>query len=176
MIREAVGIAFDGVASRDLSMPIDRFAANRWSTVYVGRGEGAVHGFDPLRRFEVARTLSTLMRPAVVVVPGGFDWRSLAGNEAVLEALRRSATSGAYVIGVSTGALVVAAAGLLGDRHATGHWLALDDLAALGAVVDHDPLVRSGKVFTASGALAALDAVDTIVAEVLWGREVAPVE
>jgi transcriptional regulator GlxA family with amidase domain len=171
----AVGLAFEGVASRDLSMPIERLTASGWFTQFVGRTTGSVHGFDPLRRFDVDLTVTDTANPVAVVVPGGFDWRGLARDEVVLAWLRRSAASGAFVVGVSTGALVVAAAGLLGDRHATGHWLALDDLAALGAVVDPDPLVRSGKVFTASGALAALDAVDAIIEEVRWGRGSAPV-
>lgn len=65
----------------------------------------------------------------LVLVPGGPGARFLAEDAAVLELLRNKRKD-ALTVSVCTGALVLAAAGLLGGRRATTHHLALDALAA----------------------------------------------
>lgn len=175
----AVAFTFHGVATRDLDLPLAALRAAGVAAELVGERPGTVHGFDPVGAFEIARRfdappLSGATAPPpppdIVLVPGGFAWRRLAGDDAVTSWLRDVADGGAYVVGISTGALVVAAAGLLGEQRATGHWLALDDLQTLGAVVDAAPLVRSGRVFTAAGGLPAVEAIGVIVEEVRWSR------
>jgi len=52
---------------------------------------------------------------------------------------------------VCTGALGLAAAGVLQGLEATTHWLALDVLKQFGAIPMKERVVRQGKVFTAAG-------------------------
>jgi putative intracellular protease/amidase len=181
----AVAFTFHGLATRDLELPLAALARAGISAELVGSAPGIVHGFDPVRAFEIARRFDRPDRSRaehvaagdrpeaatdLVLVPGGFAWRQLADDIAVTGWLRATADEGAYVVGISTGALLVAASGLLGEQRATGHWLALDDLEALGAVVDDEPLVRAGRVFTAAGGLPAVEAIEVIVDELRWSR------
>jgi transcriptional regulator GlxA family with amidase domain len=58
---------------------------------------------------------------------------------------------------VCTGALTLAAAGILDGVEATTHWSSLDDLAALGAKPVKERVVVRGKVITAAGVSAGID-------------------
>jgi putative intracellular protease/amidase len=167
-VNECVAFAYAGLASRDLEHPVDELTREGFAVTFVGFEPGPVTGFDPLRTFRVERAFEAIDAARLVIVPGGFAWRRLAATARVVSWLQRLAGGDSYVLGISTGALVVAAAGLLPDRPATGHWLALDDLAALGARSTDDPVVRAGRIFTVGGGLPAVEAIRLIVEEWRW--------
>jgi transcriptional regulator GlxA family with amidase domain len=76
---------------------------------------------------------------------------------------------------VCTGALVLAAAGLLDGRRATSHWLWCDELARdyPRVTVERDPIyVRDGNCYTSAGVTAGIDLALALVEEDL-GRSVA---
>jgi transcriptional regulator GlxA family with amidase domain len=77
-----------------------------------------------------------------------------------------------WTTSVCTGSLVLAAAGLLAGRRATSYWLALDQLAALGAVPTEERVVVDGKYMTAAGVSAGIDMALTLAAHIA-GDEVA---
>jgi transcriptional regulator GlxA family with amidase domain len=77
-----------------------------------------------------------------------------------LDRLRALAEAGVLVTSVCTGALVLAAAGLLHNRPATTHSANLDLLAELEPTIDirsHDRYVDDGEVITAAGVSAGID-------------------
>ena len=103
-------------------------------------------------------------RPDIVVVPGG-GWigRSPAGawaevqHGALPKKLAQLHREGAVMTSVCTGAMLLAAAGLLKDRPATTNHGALDELAATGAQVIRARVVDDGDVITAGGITCGLD-------------------
>ena len=121
--------------------------------------------------------------PDIVVVPGGYGNRDLLEDEDVLGWLREAHEHTKWTTSVCTGSLLLAAAGILGGLEATTHWLARDELAALGAVPVPDRVVRQGKIVTAAGVssgidmalhLAALEAGDTVAQAIQLGIEYDP--
>jgi uncharacterized protein (DUF427 family)/putative intracellular protease/amidase len=100
----------------------------------------------------------------VLVVPGG-GWaaRSEVGawGEAQrgdwLPLLRAAADSGTLMAGVCTGVMLLARAGVVGDRPATTHRGARDDLAAAGAQVLDQRVVDDGDLVTAGGVTSGID-------------------
>ncbi len=75
--------------------------------------------------------------------------------------MRRQAAQSTYVMSVSTGSLLLAAAGLLQDVDASGHWLAHDVLEAAGAHAADEAVTWSGKYVTTSGTVAAAEVAAT---------------
>ena len=121
--------------------------------------------------------------PDIVVVPGGFGTRDLLEDEDILGWLREAHEQTKWTTSVCTGSLLLAAAGILDGLEATTHWLARDELAALGAVPVPDRVVRQGKIVTAAGVssgidmalhLAALEAGDTVAQAIQLGIEYDP--
>ena len=100
----------------------------------------------------------------LLVVPGGgWNDRSRTGAWSEVErgvlpqAIRARHEAGATIASVCTGAMLLAAAGLLTDRPAVTHHGAIDDLEAAGAKVIHARVVDDGDIVTAGGVTSGLD-------------------
>jgi len=102
--------------------------------------------------------------PDVVIVPGG-GWIDQA-PVGVREEVRRGMLparlaqlhgAGATMASVCTGAMLLAAAGLLQDRPATTNRAALNDLQASGAEIIRARVVDDGDVITAGGITSGFD-------------------
>jgi transcriptional regulator GlxA family with amidase domain len=103
-------------------------------------------------------------RPDMVIVPGGgLNSGAPVGVLAELErgalpaALARLHADGVTVASVCTGAVLLAAAGLLEGRPATTHHLALERLREAGAQVVDARVVDDGDILTAGGVTSGLD-------------------
>ncbi len=103
----------------------------------------------------------------VLVYPGGRGTRPLAADSAHLAWVRHLRATTPLLASVCTGALVFAAAGLLGGRPATTHWAAFDELAAIDPSVLADTEARfvdDGDVITSAGVSAGIDMALHLVA------------
>jgi transcriptional regulator GlxA family with amidase domain len=108
----------------------------------------------------------------VLVHPGGDGTAALADDEAHLEWLRQQRSQVPLVASVCTGALVLAAAGLLRGRPATSNRLLLDQLNSIDETIEVRREVRfvdDGDIVTAAGLSAGID-----MALHLVGRFVSP--
>jgi transcriptional regulator GlxA family with amidase domain len=103
-------------------------------------------------------------RPNLVIVPGG-GWAGGArvGVRAEIERgviparIAEWYAGGANFAAVCTGAMLIAAAGLMRDRPATTHHSALNDLAAAGAKLVRARVVDAGRIITSGGVTSGLD-------------------
>jgi transcriptional regulator GlxA family with amidase domain len=102
-------------------------------------------------------SLDDVPHPDVIVVPGGPGEEEARQDERVLSWLRAAHETSQWTTSVCTGALTLAAAGVLSGVEATTHWMALDELAALGADPVSERVVPRGKVITAAGVSAGID-------------------
>lgn len=93
----------------------------------------------------------------VVCVPGGPGHLQAMEDAATLDFLKRQAPGCRYVTAVCTGALVLAAAGLLKGYRATTHWMSLERLAAFGAEPVSDRVVTDRNRVTGGGVTAGID-------------------
>lgn len=106
-----------------------------------------------------AAGLDELVGADLVVVPG---WRGLdaAVPASLSEALRFAARRGARIASLCSGAVVLAASGLLDGRRATTHWRYLEALSSrypTARFVSNVLYVEDGPVMTAAGSAAAID-------------------
>jgi transcriptional regulator GlxA family with amidase domain len=110
----------------------------------------------------------TTTRVAVdtLVVVGGPVAAEATDDPALVAGVRRIATRSRRVVGVCTGALILAAAGLLDGRRATTHWNFGDALAATypEVEVDTDPIyVTDDHIWTSAGVTAGFDLMLALV-------------
>ena len=118
------------------------------------------------------RSLQEIPAPDIVLVPGGpGEVAARAGGE-MLRWLRGAHRDSTWTSAVCTGSLVLAAAGLLDGVPATTHWLAMDELAALGALPTSRRVVFEGKIVTAAGVSAGID-MALALAERIAGERIA---
>ncbi|PWU01663.1 MAG: AraC family transcriptional regulator [Candidatus Melainabacteria bacterium] len=103
-------------------------------------------------------------KPSLLCIPGG-GWLSRAPQGAwaeaergdILSTIREFHAAGVTLAAICTGALLLARAGLLKDRHATTNHRAIEELKALGARVIKARVVDDGDIVTAGGITSSLD-------------------
>lgn len=93
----------------------------------------------------------------VLCVPGGPGINACLSDEELLQFLRQQSQQARYVTSVCTGALILAAAGLLEGYQATTHWLSLDLLRQFGVKVRNERVVQDGNRITGAGVSAGID-------------------
>lgn len=134
--------------------------------VTVGEHTGPVRSEDNTLALIVDATLHDVQRPDVVVVPGGAGKKPLLADGPVHEWLRAIDTTTTWTTSVCTGALILAAAGLLTGRRATTYWRNIDQLSDYGAIPVRERVVTDGKYMTGAGVSAGIDMAITLAAKI----------
>jgi putative intracellular protease/amidase len=143
-------------------------------TVVVGEARGPVRCDAGHLAVVADASLDEITTPDVLIVPGwsGAPQDHLLRPGPVQEWVQAVDRHTTWTASVGTGAVVLAAAGLLVDRQAATHWLAPDWLAEHGARHVDEPAVIDGKYLTAAGASAAIELGLRLAAE-LAGEQTA---
>lgn len=111
-------------------------------------------------RISPTRAKAEVLRPDLVIEPGGHGSRARLADTRHVQWLRDCAEQGAAVTSVCTGTLVLAAAGLLNGRPATTYHTAFDELLALDPTITprrDQRWVDDGQIVTAAGVSAGID-------------------
>jgi transcriptional regulator GlxA family with amidase domain len=127
-----------------------------WTLVSV---EGAEVAASNGIRIATECRLEQLKATDLLVVCAGLEPAQFGPAHGVHHQLRRLARHGAMIGGISTGAFVLADAGLLTDRRCTVHWEYSDWFQSRypSIALSRDLYVVDRNVFTCSGGTAALD-------------------
>jgi transcriptional regulator GlxA family with amidase domain len=167
---------YPGVTPLDLVGPLtvlrNLAMGTPYRTVVVGERvqplpTGARMGVVP------AATFADVPAPFAVFVPGAGPATVRAMEDDALVGYVRSAARTAELVGsTGTGALVLAAAGLLAGRRAAIHWAYADLLDSRGATYAREPWVEDGRLMTAAGGAAGIDMMLALLAR-LSGPSVA---
>jgi cyclohexyl-isocyanide hydratase len=109
----------------------------------------------------------------IICVPGGPGVGDAMTNKTLLNFLKKQAKTADYMTSVCTGALVLAAAGILRGYRATTHWLSLDLLALFPDItVDNQRVVIDRNRMTGGGVTAGIDFGLTLAAK-LYSENIA---
>lgn len=181
MIVKSIGVvAFRNISPFQLSVPCLVFGENsltsdgpRFQIKVCRLEEGEMEtrvGFS----IQAPYPLAELTTCDMVIVP---SWRAPREEppEELLAALIAAHKRGAIIVGLCTGAFVMAAAGILDHRSATTHWLLTEELARRYPAIEVRPevlYVDDGQVITSAGVAAGLDCCLHLLRR-LCGAEVA---
>ncbi|HET9198549.1 MAG TPA: DJ-1/PfpI family protein [Solirubrobacterales bacterium] len=163
-------VIYEGFTALDAIGPYEVLrSVPGWEVEFVAAQRGEVRTDSGVVGLTADRALDEVEEPEILLVPGGMGTRTMMEDEALLAALRRLDATTKWTTSVCTGSLLLAAAGLLEGKRATGHWAWLEPLRELGAEPVGGRYVEDGKVITAAGVSAGID-----MALYLVGREVGP--
>lgn len=164
MTRRVVALAFDGFLLLDLAGPLGvletagYYAAESYAIELVSLGGGVVRASSGIRvetaPFRAGAGVDLL------IVPGGEATMEAAAAEPVVDLIRRIAAEARRTASVCSGALLLAAAGLLDGKRATTHWGAAATLRRKhpAVTVDSDCIfVEDGATWTSAGVTAGID-------------------
>jgi transcriptional regulator GlxA family with amidase domain len=151
IFESSIPLSVFGIDRQDAGVP-------RYRLLVCGGEEGPLRTTGGLE-LTTPHGLEAISRAGTVVVPA---WRSITSPppEEALDAIRRAHEEGARIVGLCTGAFVLAAAGLLDGRPATTHWMYAPTLAKRYPSVHVDPrelFVDDGDVLTSAGTAAGID-------------------
>ena len=166
-------VLFNGITALDAVGPYE--VLSRLPDVdlhFAAAKAGAVRTDNGMLSLVADAELAELLDPDVVVVPGGLGTRGLLDDEPLLDWLRQAHEGSRWTTSVCTGALLLAAAGILEGVEATTHWAELETLSRYGAIPVSERVVERGKLITAAGVSAGIDMGLTLAAH-LAGETVA---
>ena len=143
------------------------FVSNKPQAITADSGVlviGATHSF------------ADVPRPDIVLVPGSTANTATAmADKELIAWLKQAHKTTKLTLSVCSGALILAAAGILDGHPATTHWIAQDALKGFGALPQKNArIVSSGKIMTAAGVSAGIDLALTVVKNIC-GQERAEV-
>jgi transcriptional regulator GlxA family with amidase domain len=139
---------------------------------FVSRDPGPIATDSGVLLLGATHSYEETPSPDLVLVPGSeADTTTAMADKTLLRWLERAHGTSRWTTSVCSGALVLAAAGILDGRPATTHWVAQGALERFGALARRDQrIVRSGKVVTAAGVSAGIDLALWLVEEVAGRR------
>jgi len=126
-------------------------------TIFVSEQPGDVTDESRSLTLRAEAGYADVPRPDIIVVPGGPGQARQMDGSALRDWLIAADPATTWTTSVCTGSLILAGAGLLDGRQATTNWLAMDELARLGAKPRHQRYVFDGKYATAAGVSAGID-------------------
>lgn len=169
-------LIYDGLTALDAIGPYETLALLPDTEIqFVAKDKGLKRTDSRALGLMADYSFADIQQADVVVVPGSSNsTRLVMSDEATLEWLRHIHLTTQWTTSVCSGALILAAAGLLKDLKATTHWFALDALKMFGAKPVQERIVQEGKIVTAAGVSAGLDMALFLVGQIA-GAEVAQV-
>jgi transcriptional regulator GlxA family with amidase domain len=167
--RSVAIVTYPGVALLDLvatKKVLDRLAkASKYRPVSVGKRTEPMASDTPLEIIPEKR-FEEVPAPFALVIPGGgVNALKTMGDERLLDYLRFASYGAEVVLSVSTGAFLLAAAGLLERRRATTHPSYGGLLEKLGVNYVRGYSVEDGKFLTTAGVSGGIDAALELAAK-----------
>lgn len=167
-------LLFPELTILDFTGPYDVFIkASCFEVLIIGATKGPVRAEGGLT-LQPDIAMADCPQLDIIFVPGGRGINALLTDQPVMQFLREQAVKAKYITSVCTGALVLAAAGLLDGYKATTHWRSLELLRMFGVETIEERVVRDRNRITGGGVTAGIDFGLQLTA-IIGGEELAKV-
>jgi transcriptional regulator GlxA family with amidase domain len=155
-------IMYEGLTPFDLVGPLQVFTTLQeivpeYRSVVVAERKEII-GSEAGLKFIPTHTFDEVPHPFAILVPGSnmATFRAMS-NPAIRSYLHRTAPTAEFVTSVCTGALILAAVGLLKGQPATTHWAFDGVLENLGSKYQRKRWVENGNIINSAGVSAGID-------------------
>ena len=150
-------VVFPGLTQLDLTGPYDVLTRLPGTKVLLIAETKEVVKSDAGLLLTPDMSFDEAPRVNILFVPGGKGIFEAIQNKKLIAFLQQQAVSAQYITSVCTGALVLAAAGLLDGYKATTHWLSLRLLRLFKVEVLEERVVIDRNRITGGGVTAGID-------------------
>ncbi|OYT70113.1 MAG: glutamine amidotransferase [Chloracidobacterium sp. CP2_5A] len=130
---------------------------------FVAEERGPITADSGFLRLYADLSCAEVAQADILIVPGGNAPAQMR-NPAALDWLRRIHATTRWTLSVCTGSLILAAAGILASGKAATHWSARETLLQFGVTPSRARVTRQGKILTAAGVSAGIDAALALAA------------
>ena len=155
---QIVILLHEGVAAAEALGPFAVFHRVEGTDVrFAAVDPGDYLAHDPPVLLHANYALGQVPHPDVVVIPGGFGAHAMTENRELVDWVRAVHATSTWTTAISTGSLVLGAAGVLTGLRVTGHWLTMEELERSGAHPAAARVVEDGRVMTAIGGVSAIE-------------------
>jgi transcriptional regulator GlxA family with amidase domain len=138
--------------------------------VFVAAEAGPVVDHTGRATLMATKSFADVVEPDIVVVPGALGDTEI--QPALVEWLRAVHPTTTWTTSVCTGAIYLAAAGILDGLDATTHWARKRALEQLGAHYTTERVVERGKIVTAAGVSSGID-MALVLLDRMYGPDMA---
>ncbi|MDJ0929392.1 MAG: DJ-1/PfpI family protein [Gammaproteobacteria bacterium] len=157
-------LLFDGVTALDAIGPYEVLQnAPDNEVCFVASSRGMKRTDFGRLGLQADYRLDEIDQADILLVPGTPNPEALLSDGAAIEWIGQQHAGTQWTTSVCTGALGLAAAGVLKGRRATTHWMALEGLREFGAEPVSERVVEDGKIMTAAGVSSGIDMALTLV-------------
>lgn len=176
-------LGFDGVATLDLTGPLEALAAARYDDnrragtpcykpVIVGLTNKTFVSESGIV-FKAEKTIETVALLDTLIIPGGRGLRQPENAQRISSWLAARARQTRRIASVSTGVYALAQSGLVDGRHVTTHWRFARDLAQRFPrlrVSCTASFLKDGEFYTSAGGNAGMEMTLALIAEDFGGQ------
>jgi transcriptional regulator GlxA family with amidase domain len=125
---------------------------------FAAKEKGVIESEYEAMKMVAGYRLDEIQKADILLIPGStYAFMQVAKDKETLEHICRIDTTTKWTTSVCTGAVILAAAGLLKGKSATTHWAVMEKLPAFGALPVSERYVQDGKIITAAGVSAGID-------------------
>lgn len=166
-------ILFDGFTALDVVGGYEVLANVPGLEVeFAAAGTGVVTADTGRLGLLAYRSFAQLESTDILYVPGGPGVAGALLDPALIDCVRRLHAASAWTVSVCNGAEILGAAGALEGKEVTTNYFARERVAAYGASVKRHRYHRDGKLISAAGVSASIDAA-LFLAGLLGGETLA---
>jgi len=155
-------VLYPGFTALDIIGPFQVLASvPGHDVVFVAAEPGPVTDDTGRCKLTASADLGEMTAPDVVVIGGTLS--NQEPDHRVVQWLRQVHPATTWTTSVCTGAIYLAAAGILDGKDATTHWARAGELDRRGARYTQQRVVERGKIITAAGVSAGIDMALTLL-------------
>ncbi len=126
--------------------------------MFAAQWKGEIQSDTAAMKLLATHSLEEIQATDILIVPGAtVSFLEILQNKKVLSWIKGLYPNAKYICSVSSGSIILAAAGLLEGKKATSHWYSLRFLADYGVKIVRERYVQDGNFITASGSTSGLD-------------------
>jgi transcriptional regulator GlxA family with amidase domain len=150
-------LVFDNLTVLDAVGPYEVLSKIPHAKVYFTAVKPGIYRDTKGLRISVDYSLADIKDPDILLIPGGFGVDAILNNREILNWVIQAHKTSKWTVSVCSGALLLAAAGLLKNCKAATHWNRVEQLRSYGVEVIMERYVREGKIITSAGVSAGID-------------------